>query len=61
MVLGGLIMYFLGSLVVVGGLVFLIFMGFFFIYEVGVCFFQRYLFRMLLGIYILEVEVVLES
>jgi len=54
-------MYFLGSLVVVGGLVFLIFMGFFFIYEVGVCFFQRYLFRMLLGIYILEVEVVLES
>lgn len=57
MVLGTVIVYMLGSLFVhYGGIVMLIVMSGFLIYEIGVCFFQSYIFTMLLAMYMEEVE-----
>lgn len=56
-ILGTIVVYMMGSLFVHhGGVAMLIAMSSFLLYEIGVCFFQSYIFRMLLSIYIEEVE-----
>nr|YP_009114570.1 ATP synthase F0 subunit 6 [Tegillarca granosa]AID49107.1 ATP synthase F0 subunit 6 [Tegillarca granosa]UAJ48185.1 ATP synthase F0 subunit 6 [Tegillarca granosa] len=57
MVLGTVVIYTLGALsVCCGSLLLLVVLGMFFLYEVGVCFFQSYVFSMLLGLYMKEIE-----
>nr|UVJ66749.1 ATP synthase F0 subunit 6 [Anadara cornea] len=57
MILGTMIIYMLGSLFVhYGWIVILIFMSVFLMYEIGVCFFQSYIFSMLLSMYMKEME-----
>lgn len=56
-VLGTTVIYILGSLFVhYRGFIILIVISGFLLYEIGVCFFQSYIFRILLRIYIEEVE-----
>nr|ANQ92703.1 ATP synthase F0 subunit 6 [Anadara pilula] len=56
-VLGTIVMFFLSSLVTqYGSIVLLMIMMAFFLYEVGVCFFQSFVFTMLLSLYMKEVE-----
>nr|ALJ11030.1 ATP synthase F0 subunit 6 [Anadara vellicata] len=57
MVLGTVIIYTLGALFVCyGSVLLLIVLMAFFLYEIGVCFFQSYVFSMLMGLYMSEVE-----
>nr|AHE80597.1 ATPase subunit 6 [Anadara kagoshimensis]UVJ66701.1 ATP synthase F0 subunit 6 [Anadara broughtonii]UVJ66713.1 ATP synthase F0 subunit 6 [Anadara broughtonii]UVJ66725.1 ATP synthase F0 subunit 6 [Anadara broughtonii] len=57
MILGTMVVYMMGSLFVHhGGVTMLIAMSSFLLYEIGVCFFQSYIFSMLLAMYMEEVE-----
>nr|QAU54292.1 ATP synthase F0 subunit 6 [Anadara sp. SS-2018] len=57
MVLGTVVIYSLGAVSICFGSILLLgILGLFFLYETGVCFFQSYVFSMLLGLYMKEVE-----
>nr|QDP14165.1 ATP synthase F0 subunit 6 [Anadara antiquata] len=56
MILGAMVIFTLGAMFVhFGSIIFLVALGLFFLYEIGVCFFQSYVFVMLLGLYMSEV------